>query len=240
MPGHTPTIGALGSVSATPGIHVNQKINLMNPDGVSSAALAAHQRNFNSQIQRSTHSTKSRFDAYKGSHTEGASGRAPPTAQHEGVGVATTISSAAALQMQDRMGSNREMAHRFINQNNFETAEMTQLQLRQIQIAENAVNEMRLALNQHKADSTVVLGTGEGSTDKQHQSQQRPRSQNDVHFNFVHPDGVDSDGLVDMMAFVPSREGDMREHTAGPLDAMSYQSKHQDVTSAAFVAPENQ
>lgn len=81
---------------------------------------------------------------------------------------------------------------------------------------------MRLALNQHKAESTVVLGTGEASTDKQQQSQPRPRSQNDVHYNFVHPDGVDSDGLAEMMAFAPSREADMRDHVTGPLDAMSF------------------
>ena len=141
--------------------------------------------------------------------------------------------------MQERQSSNREVVHRVSNQNNFEVLEVTQLQLRQIQIAENAVNEMRLALNQHKADSTVVLGTREASTDKQQQSQPRPRSQNDVHYNFVHMDGVDSDGLAEMMALVPPREADLREHTAGPLDAMSYQSKHQDVASAAFVAPDN-
>jgi hypothetical protein len=99
---------------------------------------------------------------------------------------------------------------------------------------------MRVALNQHKADSTVVMVTGEGSTDKQQQSQQRPRSQNDVHSNFVHMDGVDSDGLAEMMALVPPREVDLPEHATGPLDAMSYQSKLQDVASAAFTAPDNQ
>lgn len=177
MPGQTPTIGALGSISATPGIHVNQKINLMNQDGVSSAALAAHQRNFYSQIQRSSNSTKSRFDAYKATNAEGASGRAPPNGQHEGAGIATTLSSAAALQLQERESTNRDVVFRVNNQNTFDALEMTQL--RQIQIAESAVNEMRVALNQHKADSTVVMVTGEGSTDKQQQSQPRPRSQND-------------------------------------------------------------
>ena len=45
----------------------------------------------------------------------------------------------------------------------FDVLELTQQQLRQIQIAESAVNEMRLALNQHKASDVVMVTTGEGS-----------------------------------------------------------------------------
>lgn len=101
---------------------------------------------------------------------------------------------------------------------------------------------MKLALNQHKADTSpanVVMATGEGSTEKQLQSQQRPRSQNDVPYNFVHMDGMDSDGLAEMMAMVPPRDGELAENATGPLDAMSYQSKQQDITSGAFAAAEN-
>jgi hypothetical protein len=126
VPGQTPTIGALGSISATPGIHVNQKINLMNQDGgANSAALAAHQRNFYSQIQRSSNSTKTRFDAYKAPHAEDASGRAPPNAQQDGAGIATTLSSAAALQLQERQSSNRDVHFRVNGQNNFDALELT-------------------------------------------------------------------------------------------------------------------
>ena len=166
MPGHTPTIGALGSISATPGIHINQKINLLNQDGVASAQLVAHQRNFYSQAQRSSNSHKARVEAYKATQPGGASDRARPNVHREGLGAATTISSAAALQAQERESSNREALFFVNDQGNLDALEVTQLQLRQIQIAEDAVNEMRLALNQHKADSAVATATGEGSTDK--------------------------------------------------------------------------
>jgi len=128
------------------------------------------------------------------------------------------------------------------NQHTVDAFELTQQQLRQIQIAESAVNEMKVALNQHKADTlpgNVVMVAGEGSTEKQQQSQQRPRSQNDVHYNFVHMDGMDSDGLAEMMAMVPPRDGELAENATGPLDAMSYQSKQQDIASGAFAAAEN-
>ena len=58
-----------------------------------------------------------------------------------------------------------------------------------------------------------------------------------MHSNFVPIDGVDSDGLAEMMA-LPPREVEMPGD--GALDAMSYQSKHQDAASAAFAAAENQ
>lgn len=58
-----------------------------------------------------------------------------------------------------------------------------------------------------------------------------------MHSNFVPIDGVDSDGLAEMMAFVPSREVEMQGDI--PPDAMSYQSKHRDGNSGAFRAVEN-
>lgn len=58
-----------------------------------------------------------------------------------------------------------------------------------------------------------------------------------MHSNYVPIDGVDSDGLAEMMAMVPSREVDMQAEI--PLDAMSYQSKHKDGNNAAFRAVEN-
>ena len=49
--------------------------------------------------------------------------------------------------MQERQSSNREVLFCINDQNNFDAFEVTQLQLRQIQVAEDAVNEMRVALN---------------------------------------------------------------------------------------------
>lgn len=58
-----------------------------------------------------------------------------------------------------------------------------------------------------------------------------------MHSNYVPIDGVDSDGLAEMMALVPSREVDMQAEL--PLDAMSYQSKHKDGNNVAFRPVEN-
>lgn len=130
VPGHTPTIGPAGSITATPGIYINQKItNLLHQDGPSSGVLAAHQRNYNSHVQRSSNSTKSRFDAYRGAHADGTSGRAPSNVIHEGHVAATTISS-AAQNRQDRQGTNRDAAGRGAKQGSLDAQEMTQLQLR--------------------------------------------------------------------------------------------------------------
>lgn len=72
--------------------------------------------------------------------------------------IASTLSSAAAHQAPES-SSNRQ--HPQVSE--FDVLELTQQQLRQIQIAESAVNEMRVALNQHKASDVVLVTTGEGS-----------------------------------------------------------------------------
>jgi len=42
IPGHPPTVGALGSMSVTPGILGNQKINLAHHEAAHTAAMATH------------------------------------------------------------------------------------------------------------------------------------------------------------------------------------------------------
>ena len=100
MPGQTPTIGALGSLSATPGIHLTHLMSQMNAEGANSAALAAHQRNYFSQMQQSSNSTNARFDMYRNAQNEHAGGQGDAQMASSALlaaqQIASTLSSAAA------------------------------------------------------------------------------------------------------------------------------------------------
>jgi hypothetical protein len=90
-------IGALGSLSATPGIHLTHLMSQMNAEGANSAALAAHQRNYFSQIQQSSNSTNARFDMYRLPHND-PSGRAQTASG--GQGDASAMAGSALLAAQ--------------------------------------------------------------------------------------------------------------------------------------------
>lgn len=74
--------------------------------------------------------------------------------------LATSLSSGAAANKNP--DSNRQFPqHAAVSE--FDILELTHQQLRQIQTAESAVNEMRIALNQHKASDVVMITAGETS-----------------------------------------------------------------------------